>query len=558
MAKRTNTGSSQPQHDTATGSPTHVEREFGGLTREDAERIVACASSRSDEFPTNENEALAYVGRLIDCSDDLRSVGGIQRALEFCEQLLKRDLSESTRVTAHYFLANAFSLRRDFTIGPSAGRAWDDEDTLNSIKNYRIAYLSDAAVEAHIRVRIRTNLANFLSGCGRTLEAIEYWDLALEIDPDFAMANGNIGVAFITLAQLLEDGGHIAFHVRAACEYLGKATSAAGRVQLHPNSLAIFERYRNWLKQTVPAEVLRPLGHMHADPDKRSEKERAYRYWCRRHKLFVNDLNDVVPSDPTCEADVLSVPSIVTKISEPFPAVLGLFSQMKQEYVSARFLCYEGLSEKEPHFSDRDVTLIDTFDYTAYSLAIEKMKIAFRLAYSLLDKLAFLVNHYFALQVAEHGVSFRTIWYTDQKKAKGIRTDLPVENLALRGLFWLAKDLSENHPGFIDALEPDARQVAQIRNHLEHKYLKVHEFGVPPPRSGIEGDGVDTHTKLAYSVSRTAFERMTLRLLKTVRCALVYTTFAIRLEEARRRAVDPSNGQIVPIPASTVPHKFKR
>lgn len=230
-----------------------------------------------------------------------------------------------------------------------------------------------------------------------------------------------------------------------------------------------------------------------------------------------------------------------------------------------RFRCSDAVSasgrvlspERGPHFSDRDVTLVDTFDYTAYSLAIEKVKIAFRLAYSLLDKLAFLVNHYFALQVAEHSVSFRTIWYTDQKKAKGIRIDLPIENMALRGLFWLAKDLSENHPGFIHALEPDARQVAQIRNNLEHKYLKVHEFGISPPRSSIEGDGVDAHTKLAYSVSRTEFERMTLRLLKTVRCALIYTTFAIRLEETRRRAVEPPHRRIVPFPTSTVPHKFK-
>jgi hypothetical protein len=93
------------------------------------------------------------------------------------------------------------------------------------------------------------------------------------------------------------------------------------------------------------------------------------------------------------------------------PYYAGFFNQMKQEYVSVRFLLYEGLTTDEIHYSDNDVTLINTLDYPVYSLAVEKMKFAFRVAYSLFDKIAFFLNHYTDLEIPHKKISFKTIWY---------------------------------------------------------------------------------------------------------------------------------------------------
>src|SRR5262249_34479893 len=43
----------------------------------------------------------------------------------------------------------------------------------------------------------------------------------------------------------------------------------------------------------------------------------------------------------------------------------------------------------------------------------------------------------------------------------------------------LSKDLYQAEPGFQSAIEPDAQELNEIRNHLEHKYLKVHEMWYP-------------------------------------------------------------------------------
>src|SRR5207245_1998729 len=92
------------------------------------------------------------------------------------------------------------------------------------------------------------------------------------------------------------------------------------------------------------------------------------------------------------------------------PPVIGFFNQIKQEFVSARYLYYEGLRSKGPHFSDRDVLLYNTLDYPVYSLATEKLRAAFRLAYSLFDKISFFLNHYLQLGHNPNKVSFRGVW----------------------------------------------------------------------------------------------------------------------------------------------------
>ena len=85
------------------------------------------------------------------------------------------------------------------------------------------------------------------------------------------------------------------------------------------------------------------------------------------------------------------------------PPVIGFFNQMKQEYVSARFTLYEGLRDTKIHFSDRGVQLFDTLDFPMHSLATERVRAGFRIAYSLLDKVAFLIDHYWQLGLVDKG-----------------------------------------------------------------------------------------------------------------------------------------------------------
>jgi hypothetical protein len=200
--------------------------------------------------------------------------------------------------------------------------------------------------------------------------------------------------------------------------------------------------------------------------------------------------------------------------------------------IKLRLLFYEGLTNKKPHYSDRDVLLYNTLDYPSYSLAAEKMKLAYRSAYSILDKIAYFLNHYLQLGIPARDVYFRKLWYEKCDKNLKLRSKFKEsKNLALRGLFWLSKDLYEKSTGFRDSIEPEAKDLAEIRNHIEHKYFKLHEKewrGPLKKANEFEKSLADT---LAYSLYRDDFERKTLKLLKLARAALIYLSISIHIEE---------------------------
>jgi hypothetical protein len=211
---------------------------------------------------------------------------------------------------------------------------------------------------------------------------------------------------------------------------------------------------------------------------------------------------------------------------------------MKQEFVSARWFLYEAIRSHEPHFSDRDVTLYNTLDYPSYSLAVERAKAAYRIAYSLFDKVAFFLNDYAKLAVDLTRIYFKTVWYVDQNPRKRVIRDelVKLENWPLRGLFWLSKDLFD--PELQDSADPDAQKLYLIRNRLEHSYLKIHEILVPQ----LVADN-SFRDRLAYSIQREAFIDKTLLVLRRARAALIYLSLGMHQEE-RRRSKNKKEGLI--------------
>ena len=128
----------------------------------------------------------------------------------------------------------------------------------------------------------------------------------------------------------------------------------------------------------------------------------------------------------------------------------------------------------------------------------------------------------------------RAVWYEDggskQKKRVLRQTFEQSENWPLRGLFWLSKDLFDENVRAVT--EPDAQELNAIRNHLEHRYFKVHEIIVPqrPPNAPPD----IFYDRPAYSVQRERFEEKAVRLLKLARAALIYLPLAMHREEERR------------------------
>ena len=69
-----------------------------------------------------------------------------------------------------------------------------------------------------------------------------------------------------------------------------------------------------------------------------------------------------------------------------------MFNQIKQEYVYARYLCFNSIEVDSVHYADENVYLIDCLDYVQYSIRVEGLKASFKTLYSLLDKVAMFIN----------------------------------------------------------------------------------------------------------------------------------------------------------------------
>jgi tetratricopeptide (TPR) repeat protein len=495
--------------------------------------------------------ALEHLARLIDLSLELRRLDGTKRAIQLSEALQGRSLSSPQSSLLHYFLSNAWAnVRLLSRTTPDPEWTWEQPEFEKQIIHLRLAVREEGfpQLPAVRQAQVFTNLANLLSEVGRFIEAQECWNAALTLQPQFSMALGNRGRGRLWYAKALYDNGHQTVFLRYAIADFDAALSAPRDGPLGPDISARkgFQKHRDSIRKHLSKAELCKGTRMDEFSLGESEQEIRYRKWCLGNCLFLNPLNDLGHHSVAAH-DILTTPPMVVALGED-PHYQGFYNQMKQEFVSARWFHYEGITARTPHFSDKNVTLYNTLDYPSYALAVEKVKVAFRMAYSLFDKIAFFLNHYLDLRIPEKGVYFKTFWYSAQKRRQGLRPEfVKCPNWPIRGLFWLSKDLFEDKPGFRECLEPDAQELDAIRNHAEHKFLKLHD--------GMwQGTAPDA---LAASFYRRDFDAKALRLLKMARAALIYLSLAIHSEEAKRERGRSKKGVVVPMFLDTWDDQWK-
>lgn len=497
-------------------------------------------------------DALQAIAQLVDYALDHGDPDMTSRALLWSEQLAPRLVSEQQRVLLDYYRANAWANRQSaLRLDRAAVWAWDQEELQQQVFLLRRALNSPAFEELDDlhKCQILTNLANQLDTIGRFIEARELWSRALSVLPVFWMARANRGRSLMYYSHVLYDSGHAAvFALEAHKDITTSLEHIAQYPQLGDRGVQdIFSDAAREIERHFDLDVIASNYQPNKYPLAEDSAERVYREWCLHEHLFLNPLNDLGPHSIAAR-DVLTLPSFVTALNE-HPVVVGFFNQLKQEYVSARWLYFEGITADEPHLSDLEVLQYDTLDYTALGLGVEQVKLAFRMAYSLLDKIAYFLNHYLQLGIPEKRISFRHVWR--EKETGPVRPEFSSsENWPFRGLYWLSKDLFE--ADFKGVLEPDARALHELRNHLEHKYVKVHSM-MEPVRP------VDLfHDNLAHAVSRDDLEQRTLRILKLARSALIYLSLGMHVEEGRRQASADTDCRIGSMPLHVMDDDFKR
>jgi tetratricopeptide (TPR) repeat protein len=495
-------------------------------------------------------EAVERIGHLVDLASHFDDAEATRIALSWCDAVEPRVTKPGERSQLNYFRSNAWDNEREHKRHLDSADAvwsWEQTELREQLLSLRRAVDPEglAELEPIARAQILTNLANQFSTAGRIVDAVEYWNRAIAEVPNFAMALGTRGQGWFAYGRAHYDHGHQRVILHRAHGSLSAALADGSNWASAPKGAkGSFAELRAHIESMIDIPEFNPkldgygLG--------RSQVERAYRRWALDNRLFLNPLNDLGSND-IAAIDVLGLPNFRAGLDEG-PTLIGFFNQLKQEYISARWLLYEGTASERPHFSDRGTGLHDTLDDPGYSLSIEKTKLAFRSAYSLLDKVAFFLNDYLKLEIPARAVSFRSLWFVKPDELRPAFTGS--KNWPLRGLYWLAKDFVEED--FQSTTEPDARDVAIIRNHLEHRYLKVHDRD-PFFRCAIPPVYKD---RLALSIERPDLEAKALRILKLARAAMIYLSLAMKREEDIRAKAE--EGFIIPMGLPPLDHRRQR
>ena len=134
------------------------------------------------------------------------------------------------------------------------------------------------------------------------------------------------------------------------------------------------------------------------------------------------------------------------------------------------------------------------------------------------------MNEYYEVDLKVSAVSFRKIWgQTKNKKFELHPCFKGSQNWPLRGLFYLSKDLFDD--AFVDVALPESKELAGLRNRIEHRYISIQEY-----TASVEN--TDIHSYITID----DFQLKTLKIISMAREALVYLSLAMyREEEIRSR-----------------------
>lgn len=413
----------------------------------------------------------------------------------------------------------------------------------NNLSNIEEGYFKRLYYQAKV------NYCNLLVDISRYSKAI--YNIKSIASEKFGMAIGNLGTEISDYAQLDYDDTHRHLLAEKACSLLKEALSFSDS-HVHPSAKEFYksrlisllgrEEFEDKFKSIPSPDFLLQRGtDFEFNSEHNSIKESEYQNWATANSLMLNTVNDIDTSLDFCH-DSIHLPNMVISMEESNQTLHGLFNQIKQEYCSARYMLYEGIAGPRPHFSDNDVYLIDTLDYPMYGLNIERIKSAYRVLYSLFDRIAYFLDKYYKLENDLKKVSYSKVWRENSQ----LRV-FAEKNRPLKALHWIKKDLYGNAiSDYKEHIDPILHKTYNIRQSMEHRYLKVLDSAFVEKTEESEND------LLAEVITYDEFYDLAINLLRTCREAIILLCMSVNVEEKKK--LQQLDGEKIP-PLSLFPYR---
>lgn len=174
------------------------------------------------------SQQLDELGQLVDRACDLGDEQELRTIIAMNQEYVEKLDDSKVKATLYYYLANAWSGLHDIQYQSNQSTIWEfEQETINNqIINLRKAKKEKGFSELRIEYQcaILTNLANIFDHAGRTIYALNLYNQALLIEPNFVMARANRGLCLVSYAGLDYDENHRAIFAKLAHADLTKAS----------------------------------------------------------------------------------------------------------------------------------------------------------------------------------------------------------------------------------------------------------------------------------------------------------------------------------------------
>lgn len=353
--------------------------------------------------------------------------------------------------------------------------------------------------------------------------AIKMYCKCIQINPRFTMASGNLAICLHHYRNFLNDNEHLHF-IKKIKNLIETSITFSDPNRVNNAEKQFIKLYEQYLDY----KDLDECSCKNIDYNPNSQK---YREWCWDNGLYLNPLNDLQADDINRYDDNILLPSLLFQSDKDLNKYISMFNQIKQEYVYARYLCFNSIEIDSVHYADENVDLIDCLEYVQYSIRVEGLKAAFKTLYSLLDKVGMFINEYYSLKIKTRQVNFHSIWRTDSNLGK-----LLDKNIGLSSIFWISKDFDNGNNSL--TANPHAKLLKTIRNYLEHRFTNI-------TLNFIDGSEENNETRLY--LTEFELQECTLDLLNLVREVIFSLKNAIQISENEKQSTLSSEVALIPI-----------
>lgn len=447
--------------------------------------------------------------QFIDVSTYLRDIEGINIGIKILEDNFQY-FEEHFKISFYYNLANA-----KLTIANNFGIEKDhinfkNINLYNDVKNlyWKVFKVIKKEEDFELYCQNLINLANTLKQQYRFSEALQIYNIMIEQKVDYPQAWLNRSSCLEQFDQLLDHRSHKMINeIIKGYDFTCKSDLTPSLWK--PYYQKKIEYFKNQLSQNNE-EV----------DDLETKKEyfsmSIFRQWCIKENLTLN-IHGLYCSCIVNERDTLTLfeNSIADTDIVSFEQYLN---RVKSEFSLLRVLYFESLNH-DPSPIDYETCYSELNENEIININSEKLRTCFRLCFSILDKLAFILCTFFDYKIKDN-IYFNNFWFKNKHELEKI------ENPFLIAINSIIHDLNDKQGEFWF--------YKSWRNSLEHNIL----FLIPDGTSYTDDEN---HLYIEFNY----FQNNLKNLIQITRSAIFSTVFSLLYEYRKNEPVDDLYAEMI-------------